>query len=84
MPKQDTSRPDRKRKPKKIVCRESGKVFDDVHALADAVGTSAAYCYQIINSGRDFNGFHYDYITEGGEPDADKRSIRRTVQGGLL
>jgi len=61
LPRQDTSRPDRKVKRRKIVCEETKQTFDDVFAMSDELNRTIPHCYNIIKHHLPVNGLHYQY-----------------------
>ena len=64
MPKQDTSRTDRKQKRRKIVCVETGEVFSDAQNMADALDITLPHVYNIIRTGAERDGRHYNWMPE--------------------
>lgn len=75
MPRQDTTRPDRKRKCRQIVCVETGAVYANAHELADAIGKTTPHIYNVIRLGHALDGLHYNWM-----PD---RSLIETVCDAL-
>ena len=66
MPLQDKSRPDRKQKRRKVICTDTGQIYDSASDMAEQLGIATQTVYNIIRRGQTYRGNKYCYAQEGG------------------
>lgn len=66
MPLQDKSRPDRKQKRRKVICTDTGQIYNSASDMAEQLGITVQEVYNIIRRGQTYRGNKYCYAQEGG------------------
>lgn len=66
MPLQDKSRPDRKQKRRKVICTDTGQIYNSAFDMAEQLGITVQEVYNIIRRGQTYRGNKYCYAQEGG------------------
>ena len=61
MPLQDKSRPDRKQKRRKVICTDTGQIYDSVSDMAEQLGIATQTVYNIIRRGQVYRGMRFQY-----------------------
>lgn len=81
MPLQDKSRPDRKQKRRKVICTDTGQIYDSVSDMAEQLGITVQEAYNIIRRGQTYRGNKYCYAKEGGVTDYGGRTEETNTRG---
>lgn len=81
MPLQDKSRPDRKQKRRKVICTDTGQIYDSASDMAEQLGIATQTVYNIIRRGQTYRGNKYCYAQEGGVTDYGGRTEETNARG---
>jgi hypothetical protein len=81
MPLQDKSRPDRKQKRRKVICIDTGQIYNSASDMAEQLGITVQEVYNIIRRGQTYRGNKYCYAMEGGVTDYGGRTEETNARG---
>jgi hypothetical protein len=81
MPLQDKSRPDRKQKRRKVICIDTGQIYNSASDMAEQLGITVQEVYNIIRRGQTYLGNKYCYAQEGGVTDYGSRTETENTRG---
>lgn len=62
MPLQDKSRPDRKQKRRKVICTDTGQIYNSASDMAEQLGITVQEAYNIIRRKQVFHGLTFRYM----------------------
>lgn len=62
MPLQDKSRPDRKQKRRKVICIDTGQIYNSASDMAEQLGIATQTVYNIIRRKQVFRGLTFRYM----------------------
>lgn len=62
MPLQDKSRPDRKQKRRKVICIDTGQIYNSASDMAEQLGIATQTVYNIIRRKQVFRGLTFRYL----------------------
>lgn len=81
MPLQDKSRPDRKQKRRKVICTDTGQIYNSASDMAEQLGITVQEVYNIIRRKQKYHGRCYVYAQEGGVTDYGGRTEETNARG---
>lgn len=81
MPLQDKSRPDRKQKRRKVICTDTGQIYNSAFDMAEQLGITVQEVYNIIRRGQTYRGNKYCYVQEGGITNYGGRTEEANTRG---
>lgn len=75
MPLQDKSRPDRKQKRRKVICTDTGQIYDSASDMAEQLGIATQTVYNIIRRKQVFRGLTFRYMDDAGQTNRNETEV---------
>ena len=75
MPLQDKSRPDRKQKRRKVICTDTGQIYNSASDMAEQLGIATQTAYNIIRRKQVFRGLTFRYMDDAEQTNRNETEV---------
>ncbi len=75
MPLQDKSRPDRKQKRRKVICTDTGQIYNSASDMAEQLGIATQTAYNIVRRKQKYHGLTFQYMDDAEQTNRNETEV---------